>query len=276
MNTITMQYPHGLTKALTLSYDDGVSEDVRMIELMRQYGIKGTFNLNSGLYRREDDKNAPQFPRRMTEREIYDTFAESGMEVAVHGFKHLHLTEVSFDEADEDVRTDRLNLEKLFKRPIHGMAYPFGPWNDMTIEVLRKNGIYYSRTTHSTHDFGFPENWLVLHPTCHHNDSRLFELADEFISAEPSKPIMFYLWGHTYEFDHDNNWERIIEFFEKIGGRSDIWYATNMEIYSYISAFDALEFSLENEYVYNPTDTDLWFKADGKLICAPSGNITVI
>ena len=34
-------------KAVTFSYDDGVTQDIRLIELLNQYGLKCTFNLNS-------------------------------------------------------------------------------------------------------------------------------------------------------------------------------------------------------------------------------------
>ena len=42
-------FPGGKHKALTFSFDDGRKEDRRLVELFNQYGIKGTFNLNSGL-----------------------------------------------------------------------------------------------------------------------------------------------------------------------------------------------------------------------------------
>lgn len=42
-------FPGGRKKAFTLSSDDGVTQDTRLTELMRKYGIKGTFHLNSGL-----------------------------------------------------------------------------------------------------------------------------------------------------------------------------------------------------------------------------------
>ena len=44
-------FPGGKFKALTMSYDDGYMEDIRLIEIFNQYGIKGTFNLNSELMR---------------------------------------------------------------------------------------------------------------------------------------------------------------------------------------------------------------------------------
>ena len=41
---------HGKLKAVTFSYDDGVSQDVRLIALLDKYGLKATFNLNSGMF----------------------------------------------------------------------------------------------------------------------------------------------------------------------------------------------------------------------------------
>lgn len=40
---------NGKKKAITFSYDDGVTQDIRLIELLDKYGLKCTFNLNSGL-----------------------------------------------------------------------------------------------------------------------------------------------------------------------------------------------------------------------------------
>ena len=42
-------WPKGKRKAFTLSYDDGVTQDIRFIEMLNKYKLKGTFNLNSGL-----------------------------------------------------------------------------------------------------------------------------------------------------------------------------------------------------------------------------------
>ena len=36
-------------KAITFSYDDGVTQDQRLIEMFDRYGLKATFNINSGL-----------------------------------------------------------------------------------------------------------------------------------------------------------------------------------------------------------------------------------
>ena len=57
--------------------------------------------------------------------------------------------------------------------------------------------------------------------------------------------MLFYLWGHSYEFDENKNWNVIENFFKKLEKRDDIWYASNIEIYNYIRAYESLDFSLE-------------------------------
>ena len=49
-----MRFPEGKKKALTLSYDDGVQQDVRFLEILNKHGIKCTFNLNSKYYETDE------------------------------------------------------------------------------------------------------------------------------------------------------------------------------------------------------------------------------
>ena len=49
-----MKLKDGKSKVLTLSYDDGVVQDIRLIGILDKYGIKGTFNINTGMYFAED------------------------------------------------------------------------------------------------------------------------------------------------------------------------------------------------------------------------------
>ena len=37
-------------KYFTLSFDDGLEQDKKVLALMKKYGLKGTFNLNSGMF----------------------------------------------------------------------------------------------------------------------------------------------------------------------------------------------------------------------------------
>ena len=71
MGNIFMRFPGGRAKALTLSYDDGVVQDIRLIDIMRRHGLKGTFNINSECYAPED----PSYTgRRMMKKQIVAKF----------------------------------------------------------------------------------------------------------------------------------------------------------------------------------------------------------
>ncbi len=273
MSSMVMRYPGGRPKALTLSYDDGVQQDIRLIDIMKKNGLKGAFNFNTGCYAAEDRVYPPdKVHRRMKKSEALALYTDSGMEVAVHGLTHPYLQELSKEACTYDVMKDRENLEEQFGRIVRGMAYPYGTTSDRVVQCLESCGIVYSRTTVSTCKFELPAQWLRWHPTCHHRDPRLMELAERFVGAFKGRESwLFYLWGHSYEFDGDKNWEVIERFAEYVGGRDDIWYATNMEIYEYVEAYRKLVTSLDCRRVYNPTALDIWVEINEKLYCVEAG-----
>lgn len=274
MASLFMRFPGGRSKALTLSYDDGVEQDIKLLEIMDKYGLKGTFNLNSGLYPAEDNVYPKgTLHRRMPKSQVTKLYSREGVEVAVHGFTHPYLEQLPANRATYDIITDRINLEKQFGYVVRGMAYPFGTFSDELVDILKNCGICYARTVISSHNFDMPKDWLRLAATCHHADPMLMELASKFISPECGRrsPQMFYLWGHAYEFEDKDNWDVIENFAKLVSGHDEIWYATNIEIYEYEHAFKELVFNTEMTTVYNPTVTDLWFTYGDKPYMVKSG-----
>lgn len=273
MANMFMRFPKGKAKVLTLSYDDGLKWDMRLIEIMQKYGLKGTFNLNSGMFAPEEPVDPENnLYGRMSRKQVSELYADSGMEVAIHGLTHPPLDLMPANMCTREILQDRENLEEQFGTIIRGMAYPYGSFNDSVVDCLKSCGIAYARTTISTERFEMPSDWLRLTATCHHNNPKLMNLAKLFVDNKgKGKPIMFYLWGHSSEFEYNNNWYVIEEFAEYIGGRCDIWYATNIEIYDYVDAFSRLLFSTNGKMVYNPTNMDLFFSNDGKPYCVASG-----
>ena len=171
----------------------------------------------------------------------------------------------------------RENLEKLFGTIVRGMAYPFGTYSDRVVEALASCGIVYSRTVVSTYDFRIPTDWLRLTATCHHNCPELKSLARRFVEDEVKHaPYLFYLWGHSYEFEADDNWEVIEDFAGYTGRREDIWYATNMEIYEYIDAYNRLIYSIDGKRIKNPTDRKIWLQHSGRIVEIEAGNTIAI
>lgn len=158
--------------------------------------------------------------------------------------------------------------------PVVGMSYPFGTHNPQVIELLRSCGIVYSRTTASHGSFALPDDFLLWHPTCHHSHD-LDAKAEAFLNLSPYRELsLLYVWGHAYEFDREepsNNWKLIEAFCEKVSGRDDIWYATNLEIFEYVAALRSLVISVDGKLLRNRSGLDLWVQADGKPVKIPAG-----
>lgn len=273
---IFMRFPLGKAKAFTLSYDDGQRQDKRLVEIFNKNGLKCTFNVNSGLY------NAPvadnPFKGRMSLDEMIPVY--EGHEVAVHTVTHPFLEKLPLSLVSSEVLDDRRNIEKTWGRIVRGMAYPYGTFNDVVVDCLKSCGIAYSRTVKSTEKFGIPTDWLRLDPTCHHANSNVFSIADRFLSKHSGRaPWLFYLWGHSFEFDRgvdNNNWEHAEKLFAYIGGHDDVWYATNIEIYNYVQAYNSLVFSTDAKIVHNPTSTKVFLCVGGNTMSVNPGETVEI
>jgi len=219
---------NGKMKAVTFSYDDNVKQDKRFIELLNKYGLKGTFNLNSQRFGDVTEIESLKTNIKSSEaRSVYN-----GHEIAVHSLTHPDLVKLSDQDIIKEVEEDRLRLSEIAGYEVIGMAYPYGTYDDRVVDLLKtKTGVKYSRTVKSTFDFEPQTELFTFNPTLHHNDSKLFEIAENFINLKTDKPQIFYIWGHTYEFDfEDGMWERIEEFMKLISGKKDIFYGTNKEI----------------------------------------------
>lgn len=271
----------GKRKAFTLSYDDGVSQDLRLAALFRKYGLKGTFNLNTGLMGRKDWLVQPGIDvshYKLGMEEAAGAYA--GFELAVHTMTHPDLTKIPDSMAVYEVVENKKELEELARRPVRGMAYPFGTYNSRLAETLRHCGIAYARTTRSTYQFDLPEDFLMWHPTCHHTEECLDTLAADFLGqlspGAYQKPKLFYVWGHSYEFDAYGQWEMMESFIRKIAGHEDIWYATNGEIQAYMEAVKRLIYSATGDYIENPSARDVWMQIDGKTYCVRGGETVII
>ena len=264
MNNDIMLFPEGRKKALTFSYDDGEKQDVRLCELFNKYGMKGTFNLNSGLMTVEPSEKST----KVALSEIPKVY--KGHEVAVHTANHPFLEKMTTSEIAVEIFDDKRTLEKYTGYVVRGMAYPFGTYNDDVIRIASDLGIKYSRGVHSHHGFALPTKWLEMPATCHQADEKIFDIAKTFVEEDATKDWrsthgwLFYIWGHSYEYRTEEDWDRMEKLCAYLANRDDVWYATNIEIYDYIEAYRSLEYSVDRQMVYNPTGHDLWLLRSGK------------
>ncbi len=228
---------NGKMKALTFSYDDGVTQDIKFIELLNKYGLKGTFNINSSLLGLkgevvvDNEKISHNKVKPLDVKHIYE-----GHEIAVHTMTHPNLTNVYDDIITYQVEKDRLALSELAGYEVIGMAYPCGGVNndDRVAKVIKETtGVKYSRTITSVYNFDLQDNIFRFNPSVYHREpDKMLSLAEEFINLKPTSPQIFYVWGHSYELDSSGrvNWEFIEDFFKIISNKEDIFYGTNKEI----------------------------------------------
>lgn len=228
---------NGKNKAITFSYDDGVTQDIRLINIFNKYNLKATFNINSELLGKEGELLIEGFNINHTKNNPEDVkHIYEGHEVAVHTLTHPNLIVKDDDEILRQVEQDRLNLSELVGYEVRGMAYPCGApnCNDHVAEVIKsKTCIEYARTVDVTKSFE-PYNDLYQYKGTlyHHEDwDCLFKMGKEFLELKTDTPKVFYIWGHSYEFDiYPERWKQFEEFCEMISNRQDVFYGTNLEV----------------------------------------------
>lgn len=271
-----MRFPEGKAKAATFSYDDGVKSDLRLLKIFAKYGVKATFNLNSLLF------DCENWHGRMNEKETFNAFSGGAHEIALHGARHIFLNKVPLPEAINEVVQNRLYLENKFGRIVRGMAYAYNGYSDEIVSALKSLGVTYARTTEPSYSFAIPADWLRLKPTCHHADPQLGELLNTFLTASPEddfkhrEPWLLYIWGHSYEFDDNNNWDIIENACARLAEhKSEIWFATNGEIYDYVQAYKNLVYSLDGERVFNHAHIPVFLEIRGRVYKVPAGGEVV-
>jgi peptidoglycan/xylan/chitin deacetylase (PgdA/CDA1 family) len=273
-----MRYPDGKAKAVTFSYDDGVQQDKRLAELFDKYGMKATFNHNCEWMRRTN----------FTKEEIHEYFLSKGHEIAVHGENHRANGNLRPIEGIRDVLNCRLELEEKCDRIIRGMAYPdsgirqmgnFGSYEAIK-QYLTELDIAYARTLGEDNDsFMLPSDFHAWMPSAHHNNPNILDWIEKFLNLDISPtanharrvPRLLYIWGHSYEFDRNDNWDHIEEICRRLANRDDIWYATNIEIYDYVEAYKSLIYSADGHRIYNPTLFTVWLDVDSVLYSVKPG-----
>ena len=226
-------FPNNKHKAITFSFDDGVTQDRRLIKLLDKYNLKCTFNLNSLSLGKEGKVKWQQWtaPHNKVEIDEVKTLY-ANHEVAVHTSHHPDLTKLSKEKIIKEVEDDRKFLENLVGYRIIGMAYPFGTVNDFVVKTIKENTpILYSRNIWATYNFDLQSNLLDFRPTVHCLDfDHLFNLADEFLNYDGNEDKIFYIWGHAYEFDFENTGDKFETFLKLISNKEDIFYGTNKEV----------------------------------------------
>jgi len=218
-------------KYFTMSFDDGVEQDKTVIALMKQYGIKGTFNLSAGLFGKQHNiARIYKIPKDEI-KQVYE-----GFEVASHGYKHEMFRYMTRKKIEESLSRDIQELSDLMGYQIAGHAYPYDMHTHAAEEYFRKTNLLYARKVLGKGlNFCFPDNPHKYIATCHFNAKNILELFEKFIKTEPvDKNLLFMTWGHGYELDKGFRPcppSKLEQIFSKIAGHKDITYCTSKEAF---------------------------------------------
>ncbi len=256
-------YPFGKVKAFNVTYDDGVLQDVRFVEMINSYNLKGTFNLNSGLMENEFEwtHESGCVVKRLNKEKVLSLY--HGHEIASHTLTHTYLQDKNESEIMFELKEDKKNLENLFQREIKGFAVPFDYYSDLVEECAKKCGFVYARISEETLSFKPQTDYHRWKATVFHLDDSLESLTQDFLNTD-EELALFQIVGHSYDLDTENMWDRIDSILKEISMHGDILPMTNIEIIDYLKAMEKVE--ITNNSIINNSGQSLWFSVD-ETIC---------
>ncbi len=213
-------------KYLVISIDDGTTQDERVISLFKKYGVKATFNINTGTLGKREIvpiscfDNTPLHHDIVTEKQLLNDLY-GGFEVACHTRTHPKLTEMSEEEIRDEIFGNYDDIVRLCGRKPVGIAYPGASpnYDERVIKLIKKDGrLLYGRTIDETSGFSLPSDFYRWNPTCQFRGDNLVPLTEKFLSEKPTdKSLLFFVWGHSYEFDLERGaWQRLERFCKRI------------------------------------------------------------
>lgn len=250
------RYPHGRRVAVTLSFDDGSKHDRKLVEIFNALGLRATWNLNSG---------ALGSDWCLEKHEVFSLF--QGHEVAAHSVSHPCLDDLDALQIVAELFDDKSALEDLMSAPVRGLAYPYGNYSDRVLDVIRPLGFAYARTC-DNNSKPFPWSEPLAWPTtCYQNatdENGKAAWVNEFSwRYDSSESFCFFVWGHAWEFEKD--WSRAEKLYRPLSGLSDVWYATNIEMWDYERARQSVVIAANRRSAFNPSALAVTLKVDGEL-----------
>lgn len=261
-------YPDGKTKAFNVSYDDGVLQDVRFVQLLNKYGLKGTFNLNYGLMKQrfEWTHECGMTVKRLPESEVVELYR--GHEVASHSYSHPYFDSASETEILKELASDKFFLERLFDGEVAGYATPFYYYSDLMTDCVRHCGFEYARISEESNDYSIPEDFYWWRGSKFHWSEDLEEFVEGFLSTDQELALC-QLVGHSYDLDVYDMWGRMESILHSVSQCPDVWAATHIELVRYLRQMDKTV--ITPHCIHNESDAVLWFRVNGKTISLQPG-----
>jgi peptidoglycan/xylan/chitin deacetylase (PgdA/CDA1 family) len=232
---------------VTTSWDDGHILDLRLADLLKKYGIKGTFYISPE--DREIETN-----KRLNPSQIKKLARD--FEIGSHTMTHPVLTKLTDAEIKDELRSCKQYLQELTGQPIKSFCYPRGMYDASIVKLVKAAGHTYARTT-KNYEIGTPKNWLEAGPSIEVHRMALPRLHEEvkdvyeYSSRDLTRTMrnlgwkqramdmfdhvvrqggIFHLWGHSWVIENEGKWQQLEEVLRYISARKGISYVTNGEL----------------------------------------------
>jgi len=261
-------YPGGKSKAFNISYDDGVVQDIRFVELLNRYELKGTFNLNYGLmksgftWQHENGMTV----RRIRPRDVRTVYA--GHEIASHSYSHPYFDNMGETDILRELGADKFFLERLTGREVAGYATPFYYYSDLMADCVRHCGFEYARISEESNDYSVPSDFYRWRGSKFHWDDDLEDFVRDFLETDRELGLC-QIVGHSYDLDALNLWERMDRICRWVSENGDVWPATHIELVRYLRGMRLVR--ITDREIRNESGVELWFCVDGETVCLQPG-----
>jgi hypothetical protein len=214
--------------------------------MLREHGLKATFYVapENQEFARQDLLSLPEI------RDLSQDF-----EIGAHSMTHRRLPAISEQEAASEIIESKAVLEQVIGKGIKVFCYPGGAYTKLHVKLVKDAGYSYARTV-ARYKFSVDDPYEAgtsVHVYNHWFGFDLWQTAC-FVKFRPIKflrclewdalaKVMFdevtegggiyHIWGHSWEIDQHDDWERLENVFRYISANPKVSYVTNGELEAY-------------------------------------------
>jgi peptidoglycan-N-acetylglucosamine deacetylase len=227
---------------VTTSWDDGHILDRKLAGLLDDYGLRGTF------YVAPRNIELPPWDR-LRSRDLQALARH--FEIGGHTSTHLRLTTLPDAAARREIVEGKDDLEQVIGASLRSFCYPGGQYRRRHSAMVREAGFDLARTArrgvtgrsprYETHTTVHAYRHLVDGPAALRlaggnlsNARQMFWNWDVFAMTMFDQVLtgggIFHLWGHSWEIEQNDDWQRLERVMRYIGNRPDVKYVDNGDL----------------------------------------------
>jgi len=256
-------YPNGYKKAFNISYDDGVLQDIRFVQLLNKYHIPGTFCLNSDLMQDGFVWVHPNgdMIKRLPLSDAASLYRDH--EVASHTLTHPDFTGLPADEILRQMQQDKDTLQRSCGCEVTGFGVPFDYFDITAMSCARACGFLYARNSEQSLSYTPPYDYYNWSAGIFHLNPLLGQYVQSFFDTEEELALC-QIVGHAYDLDIENMWDRIERILKRVSQDDTVICLTHSQLVTYLKAMRTAWVS--DDVIDNRSSQALWFEVDGSVI----------